>query len=149
MANYTEALPLLLLQAREATVNYFRPILQEASITEQQWRVVRVLSEHNELESKSLAKLCCILSPSLTGILNRLEKVGYIQRRKSEEDLRCVLISLSPDGQALFQRIRPMLDRHYHEISQSLSEDKLRMLSRLLSELTDTVSELSTPAPKE
>jgi DNA-binding MarR family transcriptional regulator len=73
--------------------------------------------------------------------------VGYIQRRRSEEDLRCVLVSLSPGGKALFQQVRPMLDTYYKEISQSLSEEKLKLLSTLLNELSTAVAELSTPLP--
>ncbi len=141
MKSRSEALPLLLLQAREVTLGYFKPSLQKVSITEPQWRVIRVLSDHEELESSVLADKCCISSPSLSGILNRMEKTGYIQRRKSDQDLRCVLVSLSPGGQEIFQQVRPMLDIYYAEISETFSEKKLELLSALLSELITSVGD--------
>ena len=55
---------------------FFRPLLHDNAITEQQWRILRALYNYRELESKELAKRCCILSPSLTGILKRLATAG-------------------------------------------------------------------------
>ena len=41
---FTESLPMALLQAREAAMRLFRPMLAEHDLTEQQWRVLRALS---------------------------------------------------------------------------------------------------------
>jgi homoprotocatechuate degradation regulator HpaR len=136
MLKYEESLPLKLLKAREATMNFFRPVLQEISLTEQQWRIIRALAEHQELESKQLADLCCILSPSLTGIINRLEQQGYIQRRRSAEDQRRVLISLTDKAQAMFEQVTPLLEDRYREISQQFTQENLDQLSELLNKLS-------------
>ena len=101
MRKFEDSLPLQLLKAREATMQFFRPLLLENSLSEQQWRVLRALYAYQELESKELANHCCLLSPSLTGILKRLQQQGYVQRRKSEEDQRRTIISLTDKGRAL------------------------------------------------
>ena len=41
-----DSLTIALLQAREAAMGYFRPIVKRHNLTEQQWRIVRVLAEH-------------------------------------------------------------------------------------------------------
>ena len=56
MRKFDDSIPLQLLKAREVTMGFFRPILQEIPLTEQQWRVIRALNEHQELESKQLAR---------------------------------------------------------------------------------------------
>lgn len=135
MRKYEDSIPLKLLKAREVTMSFFRPILQEIPLTEQQWRVIRALDEHGELESKQLADLCCILSPSLTGIISRLEQQGYIQRRRSPEDQRRVLISLTDKAKEMFDRVSPRLEARYQEITRQFSRENMDQLNKLLNQL--------------
>lgn len=135
MRKHEESLPLKLLQAREAAMRFFRPVLQEIPLTEQQWRVIRVLAEHKELESKQLADLCCILSPSLTGIINRLEQQGYIKRRRSSDDQRRILISLTIKAKEMFEITAPILEARYQLITQQFTEQNLVELISLLNKL--------------
>ncbi|MEH6575467.1 MAG: homoprotocatechuate degradation operon regulator HpaR [Amphritea sp.] len=137
MRKFDDSLPLQLLKARESAMAFFRPILQEHSLTEQQWRVLRALFEHEELESKQLAETCCILSPSLTGIIKRLEQQGLIQRRKSEEDQRRILISMTPKARDLFERLSPEVEQHYQRMASQFSAEKVEQLKSLLQELTN------------
>lgn len=136
MRKFEDSLPLQLLKAREASMNFFRPLLQEHGITEQQWRVLRALYAYGELESKQLAQHCCILSPSLTGIIKRLEQQAYIQRRKSETDQRRTLISLTESSHALFERLSPEVEKRYQQLLDRFGEDNLQQLSALLRELS-------------
>ena len=62
-------LPQLMLQAREALMAQFRPILNENGVTEQQWRIIRALLTHGPLEPRQLCELCQISSPSIVGVL--------------------------------------------------------------------------------
>jgi homoprotocatechuate degradation regulator HpaR len=132
MRKFNDSIPLKLLQAREVTMGFFRPILQEIPMTEQQWRVIRALNEYDELESKQLADVCCILSPSLTGILSRLEQQGYIQRRKSHEDQRRTLISLTTKARTMFDELSPRLEARYRALTDQLEPHELDTLMTLL-----------------
>ena len=136
MRKFDNSLPLKLLKSREAAMSFFRPILQEISLTEQQWRVIRALSEFGSLESKQLAECCCILSPSLTGIIKRLEQQNYIKRSKSSEDQRRVLLSLTEHAQQVFDEVSPRLEERYKAMAEQFSEKKMLQLQALLSELT-------------
>ena len=135
MRKFDDSIPLKLLKARESTMSFFRPILQEIGLTEQQWRVIRALNEHGELESKQLADLCCILSPSLTGIINRLEAQDYLKRRKSTEDQRRILISLTDKATTMFRNVSPRLEGRYAEMTSQLSPEKMQQLKELLDEI--------------
>jgi len=135
MRQFNDSIPLKLLKARESTMSFFRPVLQEIGLTEQQWRVIRALNEYKELESKQLAELCCILSPSLTGIINRLEANGYIKRRKSTEDQRRMLIRLTDKSKRMFNEVSPRLEARYAEMTSQLSAEKMQLLKELLEEI--------------
>ena len=135
MRKYEDSIPLKLLKAREVTMAFFRPVLQEIPLTEQQWGGIRALDEYEELESTQLADLCCILSPSLAGIISRLEQQGYIQRRRSPEDQRRVLISLTEEAKEMFARISPTLQETYQEITRQFSPESMEELDKLLNKL--------------
>lgn len=116
-------------------MTFFRPVLQHAGFTEQQWRVLRVLNDHEELEAKQLADLCCILSPSLTRIITRFEDDGLLVRKKSHLDQRISLLSLTPKAVDLVAQFRPEVDQAYARIIDKLGEEKLKEISLLLDEI--------------
>lgn len=135
MRDFDDSIPLKLLKAREVTMSYFRPVLQEVALTEQQWRVIRALRQYPESEAKELAKRCCILSPSLTGILTRLEQQDLISRRRSTEDQRVVLISLTPKAQQMFDEVAPLVDERYRHLTKQLSAADMKKLDQLLDKI--------------
>ncbi|WP_067217711.1 homoprotocatechuate degradation operon regulator HpaR [Marinomonas gallaica] len=137
MKKLEDSLTLQLLRARESAMTFFRPVLLKAGFTEQQWRVLRVLNDHEELEAKQLAHLCCILSPSLTRIVNRFVEEKMIIRKRSHEDQRITLLSLTEEAKALVKEFRPNVDAGYKQIVDKLGEDKVKQLSQLLKEVID------------
>ena len=68
-----ESLTIALLQARESAMGFFRPVLKEHNLTEQQWRIIRVLADKRSIDFHELAQKTCILRPSLTSILIRMD----------------------------------------------------------------------------
>ncbi|WP_276322522.1 homoprotocatechuate degradation operon regulator HpaR [Vreelandella neptunia] len=146
MARPTPSLTLALMQARESAMEFFRPHLNRNNITEQQWRVIRILwqSEEQTLESHRLAKLACILPPSLTGVLVRLEQNGLVKRWKPETDQRRLCVTLTNEGNALFDEMRVEMASQYKKIQQALGPEKYRTLMSLLKEVQQLNPEEST-----
>ena len=124
-----------LIQAREALMTQFRPILNQANITDQQWRIIRLLAENGTLDFQDLANKACILRPSLTGILTRLEKAGMAVRPKPSNDQRRVFLKLTQEGEKLYQSIGEKVDERYDAIENVFSKEKLEKLKELLTEL--------------
>lgn len=144
------------MRAREAVMQYFRPHHRQHGITEQQWRVLRVLYKSGELETTALARQALLLAPSLTRILRDLEAARMINRRWLESDRRRSVIAISPAGVALLAKVAPLSEASFAEITKLYGEARLSELFRLLNELeqalqrpeedaeADTVSQ-STP----
>ena len=130
------SLNITLIQAREALMTNFRPLLNDAGITDQQWRIIRLLAENGTLDFQDLANQACILRPSLTGILTRLEKVGYVVRLKPSNDQRRVYLKLTGEGEKLHRTTCDQVDARYDVIESVLSKDKLKQLQSLLGELS-------------
>ncbi|WJD60748.1 homoprotocatechuate degradation operon regulator HpaR [Pseudomonas kurunegalensis] len=135
MTKTQPSLTLSLLQAREAAMAFFRPLLNEHDLTEQQWRVIRILKQHGELENYQLAELACILKPSMTGVLGRLERDGLVRRQKAAQDQRRVFVTLTEGGEACFASMKEGMEANYQKIQAQFGEEKLQQLMGLLNEL--------------
>jgi homoprotocatechuate degradation regulator HpaR len=109
-------LPLLLLQAREHVISRFRPILNAHGITEQQWRIVRALLDTGPMEPREIGLLCRISSPSLAGVLSRMEELALIKRKRFDHDQRRLHVSLTPRSRALSARMAPQIEATYRDI---------------------------------
>lgn len=128
-------LPRLLLQAREAVMAHTRPSLREHELSDQQWRVLRVLGEHGAVETGRVAREAFILGPSLTGMLARMERDGLITRSRDPEDQRRTVIEATAQGRKLVKRLSTSIEAHYRWMEERLGEDKLEELYALLDEL--------------
>ncbi|MBI6549621.1 homoprotocatechuate degradation operon regulator HpaR [Xenorhabdus lircayensis] len=129
-----ESLTIALLQARETAMGFFRPILKSYNLTEQQWRIIRVLASSRSIDFHDLACLTCILRPSLTGILTRMERDGLIFRLKPMNDQRKLYVSLTPAGQELYEQAKGLVEEGYQAIEDAFSPEKLTQFLGLLDE---------------
>ena len=131
-----------LLKAREAAMARFRPVLREWGLTEQQWRVIRALSEYQPLDASELATRSFLLAPSLTRILKNLEKQGLITRSADSSDQRKQVVSLSSKGHERFDQAAPESEALYAEIEAEFGVDRLELLYELLSEFYTTIDQV-------
>lgn len=129
------SLPIALIRAREGVMAPIREMLSETSITEQQWRVLRVLDEYGTLDTKTLADRASLLFPSLTRIVTTMCDKGLITQTRDEVDRRRQLIDITIAGQTL---INQFTDQSLHIISEFkrvLGEDDYERLLDLLGRL--------------
>jgi homoprotocatechuate degradation regulator HpaR len=128
-------LPRLLLQAREAVMAHTRPGLRAHGLSDQQWRVLRVLGEHGVVETGRVAREAYILGPSLTGVLARMERDGLIRRARDVADQRRTVVEATDKGRQLVDALAHNIEAHYARMEQSLGKEKLGQLYALLDEL--------------
>lgn len=78
-----------------------RDMLSDTGITEQQWRVLRVLAEYGALDTKTLADRSSLLFPSLTRIASTLREKGYVTQTRDEKDRRRQFVQITAEGQKI------------------------------------------------
>ena len=128
-----------LLSAREAIMEYFRPHLKNFNLTEQQWRVLRILTAVDEISTTDLADATVILGPSLTRILRDLENRKLIKRWTSPEDGRRSMVMISKTGSELVGKVGVAEELIYNEISRAFGRENLSELHKLLGEFIEKV----------
>ncbi|MGV0958421.1 MAG: homoprotocatechuate degradation operon regulator HpaR [Limnohabitans sp.] len=129
-------LPRLLLEAREAVMAHTRPSLRQHGLSDQQWRVLRVLGEHADdpegVETGRVAREAYLLGPSLTGVLTRMARDGLIKRQRSDQDARRTVVRATAQGLAKVQALSETIEAHYAWMERELGKTKLTALYELL-----------------
>lgn len=139
-------LPQLFLKAREELLCHFRPIINHFGLTEQQWRILRTLSEHEQLEPREICDICHILSPSLTGVLARMDDLGVVIRSRMPEDQRRVLVRLSPKGEAIVAQMAPLVQAQYRLLEDALGKELIQEVYQVVDKLL--IAQHTTRVPR-
>ena len=126
------SLTISLLRAREAVMVRFRPVLHRHGVTEQQWRVIRVLAERHACDASELAAASCIPPASLSRILRTLQGSRVLQARPSRTDSRRLVVTLKTAGRRYFVAIGGESEMVYRRIEQEVGRSELeRTLARV------------------
>jgi homoprotocatechuate degradation regulator HpaR len=125
-------LPQLFLRAREELLCHFRPIITHFGLTEQQWRILRTVHETGQLEPREICEICQILSPSLTGVLSRMEDMGLVTRTRMQEDQRRVIVRLTPKAEKLVGELGPLIVEQYKIIEQAFGPALIQELYEVM-----------------
>ena len=129
------SLPIALIRAREGVMAPIRDMLAETGITEQQWRVLRVLAEYGSMDTKTLADRSSLLFPSLTRIASTLRNKGLITQTRDTDDRRRQLIAITINGQKIIddraEQAATIVEGFKSTLGAQNYETLLDLLSRL------------------
>ncbi len=121
--------------ASRSVIKLYTPLLEELDLTYTQYITLLVLWEKKELNVKQLGQSLYLDSGTLTPLLKKLEKKGLIERRRSREDERNLIVTITEMGEALKKeavRVPEALSSSNH-----LSHDESQALYGLLYKLLD------------
>ncbi|MBQ4827352.1 homoprotocatechuate degradation operon regulator HpaR [Leisingera sp. M527] len=137
MPSTDRSLPIALLRARERVMGPIRALLSGAGLTEQQWRVLRVVQESGPIDPTQIAELACLLLPSLTRILQKLEEKQLITRERDKEDRRRQVVQIAPEGEKVIAGNIEASLALMNRTRQKMGEDRYEALLDLLNELDE------------
>lgn len=130
-----ESLPIALMRARERLMVPIREALQVTGLTEQQWRILRVLEEFGPQDATKLAERASLLMPSQTRIVQNLSEKGYVSRRTNPDDRRKQVVSITAAGHAVLARNAPKAREISAEFTRALGEEKVKTLVAILDDI--------------
>ena len=83
----------------------YHPLLSEHGLTYPQYLVLLVLWEKDAQPVNDIAKRLYLETNTVTPLLQRMEKAGILTRKKGEEDARQMIVSLTPEGRELENKL--------------------------------------------
>ena len=102
-----------------------------------QYKCLFLLDGVDFISQKALAAILEIRSPSLSELVSKLEKKGYITRRLSEKDKRTYILSITSEGKEEVRRVRSLRLKEHHELTDPLSGDDKQQLYQILTKIKD------------
>ncbi|HJC56903.1 MAG TPA: MarR family transcriptional regulator [Candidatus Eisenbergiella intestinipullorum] len=135
----------------EVLVKLFRDIntIEERAIRTEEYRdvtandmhVIEAIGTGAPKNMTTVAKLLSVTTGTLTISMNSLVKKGYVQRVRSEEDRRVVLVSLTEKGKRAFAHHKQFHDAMIREVLKGLDGEEQEVLRRALLNLMNFFEE--------
>ena len=119
----------------------YTPMLTELGITYPQYLVLMVLWEHDNQPVNDIAHRLVLETNTVTPLLQRMEKLGLVTRKKGEKDKRMQIVSLTKEGKKLEERAYKLIPAGMGERLSSCSL-KLEDYQRLAQELDSIINTL-------
>ncbi len=161
MRGFESSLPIALLRARQATAHKFKPHTDAAGLTQPQgafaqlrervrralagerWNrlAARALAAGEPLDVATLAKRCVLMQPSVSRLLTGLQERGLIETVAGLDARRRVL-TLTAEGQRLFDRIAVISEAVYRDIEEVYGREELARLVEMLVRLREVAESL-------
>ena len=112
-------------------VNAYNPYLKPLGLTYTQYIVFMVLWEKESVNVGQLGEMLKLDAGTLTPLLKRLEKDGYVTRKRSKEDERVTIITITDKGNGLKEKCKD-IPLELAKKGSPLSENDAKELYRLL-----------------
>ena len=123
---------MMLYKSLDGVMPLYRDLFAGHDLTEQQWRVLRVVWRHNNVTSAELSEQTLLAAPSLVGIVDRLENKGFVSRIRSADDRRQIFVVATSRGQQLQQQIFPQLAKIEALLKSRVTTEEWAMLEHIL-----------------
>ncbi len=106
------------------------PEFTEVGITMAQAKVLYVVMAAGELRMSELAARLGIGSSSASGLADRLVELGLLRRHDDAADRRQVVVTTTPEAEALLERFRELNQRQLRELLDQLDSGELEAVQR-------------------
>jgi len=125
--------------ATNSIIRYYRIYLNKIGITYTQYLVLLVLWELENCSIKDIAKTLKLDSPTITPIVQKLEKMNLVKRQRSDKDERMVLVSLTKAGIDLEDQVADIQNKV--ACKTHLKTKDFNELKKTLNQLAQTMTE--------
>ncbi|MEW6532535.1 MAG: MarR family transcriptional regulator [Thermodesulfobacteriota bacterium] len=131
----------LLTVVQQGVKNYVNKALaaEGVRITLAQSGVLFLLEQQDRRMMSEIGKILGIENSAMTGLIDRLEKAGFVTRISDPQDRRALLICSTPAGLEEAQKAKAVIHRVNDEIKSGYSEHQVEVFSRVLDGLLKKV----------
>jgi len=115
--------------------------LRKERITFSQYSVLLALSRNGPMQMNKLGEHMLVAPANVTGLVDRMEKKGYVRRRRDESDRRLYVIEPTEEGERIFRKIRSRFQLYAGSLGRTLTQQELASALAALRKVTKEVEE--------
>ena len=118
---------------------FSQTVAQQAGLSSSDHECLDFLNLENNVTAGRLAEVTGLTTGAITGVVDRLEKAGYVRRVRDVSDRRKVFIEVVPENIARIGRYYEHLQRSMHQLWSTYSDAELKLLLRLTTQGAETM----------
>ena len=119
----------------------FARLLREYGLTPSQYNILRILrGEGKPLPILEIASRTITVVPGITGLIDRLEQAGFVNRVRCDKDRRVIYVALTDQGMTTLAALDEPLVALHHKLLGHLSQGELKELIRLLEKVREPLA---------
>lgn len=115
--------------------------VRQCGLTHAQFDIIATLGNTQGMTYKELGEKTLITKGTLTGVIDRLEQKGLVERERSCDDKRSFYVRLTGAGEATFQSVFPKVVEHGRQLFSSLSDSDFDDIDASLRKLKQVIAE--------
>jgi DNA-binding MarR family transcriptional regulator len=113
---------------------FAKTVADRAGISASDMDCMDFLNLEGRMTAGRLAELTGLTTGAITGVIDRLEKAGYVRRERDDSDRRKVFIAVVPETAARIGRLYVPMQQSMQKVWSRYSEQELRLLLRFVNE---------------
>lgn len=118
------------------------PVFEKARITPQQWAVlVAIAAGDAPTTLAAVARRLAVSKQNMTGMIDRLQQLGVVERTDDPNDLRSARVELTRRGRALLEKLTPAYEEWRATLGSELSQRELRALADSVNRLIEQLEQ--------
>jgi MarR family 2-MHQ and catechol resistance regulon transcriptional repressor len=120
----------------------FARLFRDHGLTPAQYNILRILrGEGKPLPILEIASRTVTVVPGITGLIDRLEQAGFVNRERCEKDRRVINVAITETATKVLSELdEPLLNLH-ENLMGHLSQAELKELGRLLEKVRESLIE--------
>ena len=123
-------------------------VLPERGLTTAQFWTLNDIAEHEPVNAAHLATYRCVTPPTVSVAIEDLVRAGWVDRQRSQDDRRVVVLSLSSRGRKLLGDVWRDLEDRILEATRGVAQRDLEAVARVVQAISGRDRAVLVPLPK-
>lgn len=120
-----------------ATVLLHAAVGERLGLTPRELKSLELLARRGPMTAGEFAEQACLTPPTVTGLMGRLSRKGFVRRAADPEDGRRVLLEVDPDEGARVAARMGLLTEEMQAVAQRYTAEELRLVLRWMEDVTE------------
>ncbi|NFO05400.1 MarR family transcriptional regulator [Clostridium botulinum] len=132
---------MLIKEIYSSTVGAVSCGLKEIGLTHQQIMVIKLIAHNKKVNISELCEEMSLSKGTVSGIVTRLESLGYLKKIKLENDKRNTYVTFSDKGLEFAKEYRNKINESFDKVFKNLTEEEIKEVKSSLLKLRDKIKE--------
>ena len=130
---------MLIKEIYSSTMGIVSESLKDSGLTHQQIMIIKLIAHSGQVTISKLCDEMHLAKGTVSGIVSRMESMGYIEKIKNDEDKRNTYITFSYMGKEFAKEFRKTINDSFDKIFENFTEEEVEEVKKNLIDLRNKI----------